>query len=282
MQTKMKLIITGLSLIIVGITLSINNASATTSKYDGTIGMVSIGLDHGFDSQWEPAQYMISKGIPATVYVVTNREQNPNFMSWTQLWSLNNNGFEMASHSRIHLIENKLSLPELYSEINGSKSDMTNQGMLICGFVPPSSEINKTTVQIINGNYQYTMMEYSIAKKQFKVGTLNTLSTISGSTKNIGQPILIALSVGNMQSNNQGYLQNFSSIKSQIDSAIKNKALLVIHFHDILPDNQTNFLGYQTPTSESLFNQTIDYISSLKDSGQIKVDTHSQALGLGC
>jgi len=277
-----KIIITSLVLLSITAFISLHNAQSATPRYDGTIGMISIGLDHGFNSQLEPAQYMISKGVTGTVYVVTNRDNNQNFMPWSELSTLYNDGFEMASHSRSHLIESKLSLPQLYSEINGSKTDLANHSMNVCGFVPPSSSINKTTTQIIKGNYQYTMMSNGIAKGTFKVGPLNTLSTISGSTKNFGIPILIAMTVGNMDQNNLGNLKNFSAIKTQIDNAISSKSLIIIHFHDILPDNQTSFFGTQIPTSNSLFDQTIDYIKEQQDSGNLTISTQSEALGLGC
>ena len=32
-------------------------------KYDGTIGVVSIGFDHGFYSQWQPMMYLSSKNF---------------------------------------------------------------------------------------------------------------------------------------------------------------------------------------------------------------------------
>jgi len=270
-------IIICIPLIILLISGGVIPSVASTSpppKYDGTKGVVTIAFDHGFYDQYQPMLYMKKDNFTGTVWVVTNRSaaQNVLLMPWSQLQDIYNLGFEMASHSRIHLSEaNGLSNATLYSEIYGSKTDLQNQGFLVCGFVPPSSSKNGTTMSIIKKYYNYT--------EQVSINQ-NSLTTFSNTQKQWGVPIVNGFGVANLDPTQLSNLQNFTAVKYQIDKAVNNKAYLLIHFHDIV-NVTSNFTGLQYPASFSLYQQVIDYLKSKSDAGLLKVETTAQALGYG-
>ncbi|HET6458129.1 MAG TPA: polysaccharide deacetylase family protein [Nitrosopumilaceae archaeon] len=243
-----------------------------TPKYDGTIGVVTVAFDHGFKDQYQPMLYMKNNNMSGAVWVVTNRSTtiHPNFIPWGQLQSVYDMGFEMASHSRTHIPEGKsLSNSTLYSEIYGSKLDLQNQGFKVCGFVPPANDKNATVISIIKNFYNYS------AEK----GNPNTLDYIAQSASQNGIPFVNASGVSNINPTSASALQNFTAVKFAIDDATLKKSYLVIHFHDIV--NTTNSTGLQYPSTFSLFQNTIDYLKSKSNSGLLRVETTSQALGFG-
>ncbi|MBI3640008.1 MAG: polysaccharide deacetylase family protein [Thaumarchaeota archaeon] len=244
----------------------------STPKYDGTIGVVTVAFDHGFKDQYQPMLYMKNNNMSGTVWVVTNRSTtiHPNFIPWNQLQSVYDMGFEMASHSRTHIPEGSgLSNNTLYSEIYGSKLDLQNQRFRVCGFVPPGNHVNATVISIIKNFYNYS------AEK----GNQNTIDYIAQSANQNGIPFVNASGVSDINPTPSSALQNFTAVKSAIDYATQTRSYLVIHFHDIV--NTTSNAVLQYPSTFSLFQQTIDYLKSKSDSGLLRVETTSQALGFG-
>lgn len=192
-------------------------------------------------------------------------------MPWNQLQSIYNLGFETASHSRTHIPEIRgISNSTLYSEIYGSKLDLQNQGFKVCGFVPPGDYKNATVISIIKNFYNYSA----------QIGSQNTPDYIAHSKNQNGIPIINASGVANLDPTQLSYLQNFTAVKFAIDYAAQTRSYLIIHFHDIV-NKTSDFVGLQYPVSFSLYQQTIDYLKSQSDSGLLRVETTSQALGFG-
>lgn len=262
----------GFTLILISITLlPINSVSATQAKYDGTKPMVTLSWDHAFLTQYQPMLEACQMHINGTVYVVTDRSINPNFMNWNQIHTIGNCGFEMASHSRIHLVETSLSASQLTSEIIKSKQDLTAQNFTTFGFIPPNGAINQTTFyNYIRPNYQYTM---------FIQGGLNNMTTITGTIKFNGEPILKGYTLGDLNPSQLGQISSYSQFLNVLHYAIIHKSWMIVHVHDILPDGSTNFRGYQAPTSSSFFNQTLNTIYQYQQNGTIITGTQCQGLG---
>ena len=268
-------VITGIFIIILLITSGFAPVFATPPppKFDGTMGVVSISFDHGFYSQINPMLYLRHYNLNGTIWVVANRTvfQNVNLFPWSQLQTFYNLGFEMESHSRIHLTETAgLNNATLYSEIYGSKQDMQNHGFLVCGFVPPSSAYNATTLSIISKFYNYSAMQ---------AVNPNTLATLAASNPG-GAPLVKIIGVGNLDPTQLSYVQNFTAAKFQIDKAINGKSWLVLHFHDIV-NNTSNFAGLQYPTAFTLYQQIIDYVYNKTKAGVLREMPESQAMGFG-
>ena len=252
---------------------------ATAQKFDGSIGVISIGFDHGFKEQFQASQYMTNDGFKGTFYIVTNRAIDTNFLSWDELTTLYNGGWEMASHSRNHIPEDELTQTQLNSEIISSKIDLQSHGMKVCGFVSPDAlKPNATIINIIQTNYNYTLI---------KDTTQNNVSSLSA--KNffnipVKIPIVKAMTVGDVGTspkNGYGQVSNFKQAKTQIDSAILNHSWVVLHFHDFT-NSTIQVQTLQVPTTWNLYHQIINYIKQKHTQGVLDVERQTDALGLTC
>lgn len=253
--------------------LCMNLIPAYAIPYDGTKPMVTLSWDHGFLTQYKPMLQACKMNVIGTIYAGTIRSANPNFMNWTQLHTLGNCGFELASHSRAHAVETKgLSSLQLRSEIYGSKQDLIKQGFNVYGFVPPIGATNQTVISgYIKPNYQYTM---------FATPALNNKTTIANTQKTYGITILAGYTLGDLNPLALGQINSYQQFLNTLQIAISHKYWLIVHVHDILPDGTTNFKNYQGPTSQSFFNATLNTIHQYQQNGTIIVEPQCKGLGL--
>lgn len=101
-------------------------------------GTLSITLDDGYRGNFEVAAPILARlGLPATFFVVTrylgtnivpwwDRElrKQPGWMTWDQVRTLNDQGFEIGAHTRNHADLGAVDGSEAELEIRGSRDDL--------------------------------------------------------------------------------------------------------------------------------------------------------------
>jgi len=231
-------------------------------SYDGTFPVISLGFDHATQSQLFATQLMKNVGnFAGTLYVVVFRVDDPGFMTKQELTSLQNDGWEIASHSMHHRTLNfqtPTSILEL--EIIESKNELELMGFEVFGFIPPKSRIAQPAVSLVTENYDYLMQKNRLH---------NTVNSLQTSQNDNGIPFVTGASIGaNVQ------LKTFDEVRIQIDKAIENNLWLVIHFHEI------NNSGRTLTTTPELFKEIILYLKEKSDGGMLEIMTQADALGL--
>jgi peptidoglycan/xylan/chitin deacetylase (PgdA/CDA1 family) len=117
--------------------------------------VVCVILDDGTQDHYTTALPILQKyGFKATFAVITSlaSSDNPAYMNWSEVKSLQNMGMDIESHSVNHLSLSNLDNNSLYWEIGGSKQIFADHGILTNVFIYPygdgaSSEAVKNVVK---------------------------------------------------------------------------------------------------------------------------------------
>lgn len=118
--------------------------------------LVSFTFDDGFFSTYTKAFPILTKyGYTGTVFVITSCIGTTGYMNASQLLELQNQGWEIASHSHTHSFLTELSDKQLISEIKGSKSILESLGLRVYGFACPGGRYNEKIVSLISQYYLY-------------------------------------------------------------------------------------------------------------------------------
>lgn len=136
--------------------LTIDNVLLTNTTSGNLLfpnGMITLEFDDTWQSQYDVARPILNTaGIKATFAAVTDPNQgigSTDYMTWTEVNTLKNDGHEIASHTRTHPDLTTLTTAQAWDEINGSKSDiMANiAGYTPTTFVYPFGQFNAAVKQ---------------------------------------------------------------------------------------------------------------------------------------
>jgi peptidoglycan/xylan/chitin deacetylase (PgdA/CDA1 family) len=113
---------------------------------------VALTFDDGYvDFDTVAVPQLEELGMTATNYVPTMLVGRNNYMTWTQIETLDSEGFEMAAHSQFHVDVSKVSASRAEVEIFGAKSDLENHlGHEVVDWAYPYGGYNFTTVQLVD------------------------------------------------------------------------------------------------------------------------------------
>lgn len=114
-----------------------------------TRGLVTISIDDGWRSTYRNAIPILdAAGLRSTNYIITGRFDHPDYVSRTEVLSLQSKGHEVGSHTRSHLDLTSMSEPELESEIAGSRDDLYAIGIhSVSSFAYPFGIYNGAVVE---------------------------------------------------------------------------------------------------------------------------------------
>lgn len=197
--------------------------------------MVTLVFDDGTKSIYENALPILdSAGIKSTQAIVSGYVTYDNYMNVGQIMDMQNNGHEIASHSRTHAHLTQLDTAGLQSEIVGSRDDLLAMGFaLVSTFVYPYGEFNSTVTQFIADSGYY------IGARTVEQGFNYT---------NTNPYLLTTQHVGNNT--------NLQQLKDAIDLAIANKSWVTFMFHDVM------YGGGEYSTTPDVLQGLVDYIKS--------------------
>ncbi|MHA2032267.1 MAG: 6-bladed beta-propeller, partial [Candidatus Kariarchaeaceae archaeon] len=217
------------------------------------VPVVSIGLDHGFTSQNDAAQYMTDKNMTGSIFYVTQNFDNSLFINATKLLQLQNDNWEIVSHTNNHTLLVDIDQSIIDYEVVESKIIFEGMGFQIYGFTPPFIALPEPALTTVEENYNwYGYVGDPVPQPEYDV----TSDTYRVPSSEVGTGSLV---------------NNFTSAKIRIDDAINNDQWLVLNFHKI-DDNSDDPFSY--PLIE--FQKIIDYL----DETNVSVLPISEVIGL--
>jgi peptidoglycan/xylan/chitin deacetylase (PgdA/CDA1 family) len=118
--------------------------------------LVSVTFDDGWESVYTQGTGVLEKyKIPATMYVLSGEEKDKSYMSFAQMRSLREAGYEIGVHGVSHKDMTKLNDAELMFEINASKTTLNQEKLLghSVSFASPYDAYNDHTIEAISQHY---------------------------------------------------------------------------------------------------------------------------------
>ena len=192
-----------------------------------------------------------SRGLVATINIITNDVGTTGYMNLTQINELYNNGWEIGSHSKTHINLVGKNSSILENEINGSKTWLVSNGFPVQSFVYPFSAQDINSSNVVN---KY----YTVAR---------TLTTTNGRAYNVSE----IDSIIGFNYESQGFFFNSDSqIIMWLNTSINNNRWLTLYFHDV---NASGFVNYSTDGGQNL-SYLSDYIKSRVNDSSLEVCTY--------
>jgi peptidoglycan/xylan/chitin deacetylase (PgdA/CDA1 family) len=97
---------------------SVSNGYSNINNNNNTSKLVFLNFDDGFQSQYTYAKPILDKyGFKASFFVVCNYAGKPDRMSWQEITTLHNEGYDIESHSMNHNHMNQMTPDVLTYEI---------------------------------------------------------------------------------------------------------------------------------------------------------------------
>ncbi|HEX5456700.1 MAG TPA: polysaccharide deacetylase family protein [Candidatus Saccharimonadales bacterium] len=190
-----------------------SSGSITSPKPTGfNRPLISITFDDGWANQYKNAFPLLSKyGLQATFYIISGEvDDQPDYMSSTQVKNLYTAGNEIGSHTISHPDLTTLSKSAISREMSGSQTYLQNLiGVPVRDFAYPYGAYNTNTASIGKQFYQ----------------SQRTVNRGFNTKDNLDLTALKIYEVDNDISQTQ--------VKAWIDSAIKQKAWLILVYHEI-------------------------------------------------
>jgi peptidoglycan/xylan/chitin deacetylase (PgdA/CDA1 family) len=125
-----------------GSSSSINNASndysTSNNNNNNNSKLVILTFDDGFQTQYTYVKPILDKyNFKASFFVVCNYAGKPDRMSWQEITTLHNEGYDVESHSMNHNHMNQMTPDELSYEIGQSKQCLADHGINATIFAYP-------------------------------------------------------------------------------------------------------------------------------------------------
>jgi peptidoglycan/xylan/chitin deacetylase (PgdA/CDA1 family) len=180
-------------------------------------GIVSVTFDDFFNPLYDTAYPMFkSRGLPATAYLVTEDFGKPNTLGPEKIQEMQAGGFEIASHTVTHPHLPLINSVDVQTELAKSQLDILSfVGTKPVNFASPYGEYNDAVKQQIA---QYYRSHRSVdvgfnTKDNFDILNIKAMSVI-----NTTPP---------------------ETILSWVDEAIRDRAWLVLVYHDVVDGGGT-------------------------------------------
>lgn len=129
--------------------------------------IISFTFDDGKAVQLEKGINLFeAMDIEGSVAIITHTllSHDENYIGLNKLRELENEGWEVLSHSETHPNFNKINNYKTKSEIFNSVNKLYNSGILVEGFVTPYSECNDHCQLYLNKSYKYAFTKYVNSK----------------------------------------------------------------------------------------------------------------------
>ncbi len=220
--------------------------------------VVSISFDDGDATIYTNGFPQLKKyNLPATLYLSASFIGNDSwYMNWNQVKTLNQGGWEIASHGYTHPDLTQLTDTQIKAELQQSKDLLASHGYTATSFATPYGEYNSKVLNLIKTYYQSNRRAWDDDPANEGFNNLSTFDRYN----------LSALELSNTMSLN--------SIKKKIDRAVSEKKWLVLFLHSVV---NTKPQEYQFKSS--VLEQVAGYLSQLQSQGRLKVSTIQNVVG---
>lgn len=211
-------------------------------------GLLSFTFDDGKASIFSEAFPILSDyHFPATVYVISNEVDQPEYLTLNQLQYLSSSGWEIASHTVTHPHLQHLSPGQIDEELRISKESLEKLGFTISSFAPPYGEFNQEIIATTKKYYSSSRM-----------GNLNpdlNLTKLEGEEPYYLQVLLVLPET------------TTTEVCSWIEKAQRQNAWLILNFHLIGGEGQWHWKT-----------EDLQQVAECAQQQGIKVDTISQGV----
>jgi peptidoglycan/xylan/chitin deacetylase (PgdA/CDA1 family) len=258
------------------VTVTVNNpppppiTSPTTPPTNTSLSpaaKVSFTFDDGLASTYTNVQPILAKyGLTGTDYVITgcvgmttvpntcHANTDTPYMSWNQVETLQNDGWEIGSHTVTHPYlatsdatdgqPNVLTPAQVTQELVQSKADLAAHGINATDFSTPYGDYNNAVLAQI--------AKYYASQRGF------------ADQNNNDWPAFNDYIINDYQVEGT---TTVAQVEAKIDDAIANHRWLVLTMHNILPKPSTNPDDYEWGTTQ--LDQVAAYVKAKQDAGSI-------------
>jgi peptidoglycan/xylan/chitin deacetylase (PgdA/CDA1 family) len=116
----------------------IDSGGGYSNNNNNNSKLVILNFDDGFENQYTYAKPILDKyGFKASFFVVCNYAGKPDRMSWQEITTLHNEGYDVESHSMNHNHMDIMTPEELNYEIGQSKQCLADHGINATIFAYP-------------------------------------------------------------------------------------------------------------------------------------------------
>lgn len=190
-------------------------------------------------------------GLPATLYLSTSYiGQDSWYMNWSQVKTLKQGGWEIASHGYNHPDLTQLSDAEVKAELEKSKSLLASQGYNAVSFASPYGEYNDRVLKLIKASYSSNRRAWDDDPANEGLNDSKNFDRYNLSAKELTRSM------------------SYSKIKKLIDRAVKEKKWLVFYLHSVVNSSPREY-----EFKASVLDQVTNYLNQLKSAGKLKVGT---------
>ena len=125
--------------------------------------MITMTMDDGSQSLYDVAFTIFKEhGIPGTAYIVTGwYDVKPGRLTLDQMHEMQNNGWEIGSHSVNHRDLTRTPLKEAFNETYDSKMWLEANGFRVGSFAYPEGNFSSTIKQLAGSIYDATRTTYN-------------------------------------------------------------------------------------------------------------------------
>ncbi len=236
---------------------------------------ISFTFDDGLASTYNNAYPTLAKyGLVGTVYAATgciDMTTVPNtcrantdtpYMSWSQVATLQNSGWEIASHTVTHPYlatsdatdgqPNVLTTAQVITELTQSKADLAAHGINATDFASPYGDYSMPVLAQIA---KYYASQRGFADQNNNISPYNDYII---NDYHVEGPTTVA------------------QVEAKIDAAIASNQWLVMTFHNILPTASTNADDYEWSTAN--LDAIAAYVKAKQTAGLVKPVNINQGL----
>ncbi len=229
---------------------------------------VSFTFDDGLSSTYTNAMPTLSKyGLTGTEYVITGcvgmttapntcrANTDTTYMSWDQIATMQNNGWEIGSHTVTHPYlatkdatdgqPNVLTAAQVTQELTQSKTDLAAHGINATDFSTPYGDYNNAVLAQI--------AKYYASQRGF------------ADQNNNDWPAYNDYIINDYQVEGT---TTVAQVEAKIDDAIANNRWLVLTMHNIKANPSTNPDDYEWGTAQ--LDQVAAYVKAKQDAGLVK------------
>ena len=145
-----------LSVFLAALILLANAPTTSLADYsDYNQGKVSLTFDDGLESVYSKALPILSeRGLKATAYITTDFVDQPGYMTWDQVISLQNDyGWEIGSHSVTHLDIEGATLENIIYEVVESLQTLLALNLQVTNFASPFGCYDNNVLAVVAKYY---------------------------------------------------------------------------------------------------------------------------------
>ncbi len=206
---------------------SIDRGSAPLKPFDEPL--ISVTFDDGDETVYTLSMPLLQKyGIPTTQYVLSGVEKDTNYLSFNQIKAIKAAGHEIACHSIDHPDLTTLSASGLTTQLTGCKTSLEKLiGSPVKEFAAPYGSNNDQTIAAIKQNFRSSRnTDGDIVTNVADDQDINTRA-------NFRRYDIVAVTLRSDTS--------VAQLQAAIDYAVKNNGWLVLNYHQIDDEGNSQF-----------------------------------------